>query len=204
MAADVPIKPRMTARIEGDFAIFMTGMWINKFWKVHKWWPTFKSMAPILITLRAKPELGLLDLHSWMAPRGAVMITYWRSIDHLLKFANNTDEPHTKAWRDFFRRVGTSGDVGIWHETYMVKAGQYEAVYTNMPFVFGLANASEAVPVEELGHRAHQRLAYASRRDQQAEALATPPTAVEPDFTNPDYQPFDLGDADGRVLQPTK
>jgi hypothetical protein len=43
------------------------------------------------------------------------------------------------------RRIGSSGDFSIWHETFTVKAGQYEAVYNNMR-EFGLAKASERVP----------------------------------------------------------
>lgn len=40
------------------------------------------------------------------------------------------------------KRVGSSrGDVGIWHETYRVRAGEYECVYSGMP-PFGLAKAS--------------------------------------------------------------
>jgi hypothetical protein len=34
---------------------------------------------------------------------------------------------------DFNKRVGSSGDVGIWHETYLVPAGAYERIYNNMP-----------------------------------------------------------------------
>jgi len=41
--------------------------------------------------------------------------------------------------------VGNDGTVGIWHETYLVQAGQYEAVYGNMP-IFGLAAATQHVP----------------------------------------------------------
>jgi hypothetical protein len=46
----------------------------------------------------------------------------------------------------FNQQVGRSGDVGIWHETYRVRAGEYEAVYANMPRV-GLAGAAEYLPV---------------------------------------------------------
>ena len=34
------------------------------------------------------------------------------------------------------------GDIGIWHETFRVRAGEYEAIYGNMPR-FGLAAAGE-------------------------------------------------------------
>ena len=51
----------------------------------------------------------------------------------------------------FNQRVGRSrGDVGIWHETYRVRAGEYECVYSGMP-PFGLAKAASTV--EAVGAR---------------------------------------------------
>jgi len=44
--------------------------------------------------------------------------------------------------------VGRSSRTGIWHETYLVKAGQYEAVYGNMP-PHGLGKAGRLVPISE-------------------------------------------------------
>ena len=45
----------------------------------------------------------------------------------------------------FNTRVGRSrGDVGIWHETYRVRAGEYECMYSGMP-PFGVAKASSTV-----------------------------------------------------------
>lgn len=44
----------------------------------------------------------------------------------------------------FNRTVGSDGSVGIFHETYIVERGNYEAIYGNMP-VFGLAKATEHV-----------------------------------------------------------
>ena len=43
------------------------------------------------------------------------------------------------------RRIASKGDFGTWHETFMDKAGVYEAVYKNMR-TFGLAEVSERVP----------------------------------------------------------
>ena len=54
------------------------------------------------------------------------------------------------------RAIGTRGDVGIWHETYVVKAGEYETVYANMP-PFGLATAGSQVPVARKGDSAAAR-----------------------------------------------
>ena len=44
-----------------------------------------------------------------------------------------------------------NGDVGIWHETYRVRPGDYENVYLNMP-EFGLGKAAGVT--EALGQRA--------------------------------------------------
>jgi hypothetical protein len=48
--------------------------------------------------------------------------------------------------RDCWKRVGKDPRSGIWHETFLVRAGEYEAVYGNMP-PHGLARASEVVPI---------------------------------------------------------
>ena len=71
-----------------------------------------------------------------------LIVQIWRSFDELEHFARE-DLLHTEPWKSYFKNVGaTSGDVGIWHETYKVAAGDYETVYGNMPR-FGLANAGE-------------------------------------------------------------
>jgi hypothetical protein len=79
-----------------------------------------------------------------------VIVQYWRSFDHLEAYARDPDQPHWPAWTDFNKRVGRSrGDVGIWHETYRVRAGEYECVYSGMPH-FGLAKASRTI--DAAGH----------------------------------------------------
>ena len=56
---------------------------------------------------------------------------YWRSFDHLERFARDRDALHWPAWVEFNRRMKDArGDVGIWHETYKVRAGEYESVYS--------------------------------------------------------------------------
>ena len=54
------------------------------------------------------------------------------------------DGEHWPAWVRFNKRVGSSGDVGIWHETYLVPAGANESVYNNMPPT-GLGQVGELV-----------------------------------------------------------
>ena len=59
----------------------------------------------------------------------------------LEKYAREPNARHWPAWQRFNRTVASNGDVGIWHETYKVAAGQYECIYNNMPLA-GLAKAS--------------------------------------------------------------
>ncbi len=142
---------RMSARIEGDFVVFLIGMRINKFWKVHKWLPVFRAMPRMLKKLDANPEIGCLG-HSSLGP---VIVQYWRSFEALEDYARNKRRSHMPAWADFNQRVGKSrGDVGIWHETFLVRDGEYEAVYSGMP-AQGLGAAGSLIPAE--GQRATAR-----------------------------------------------
>ena len=50
-------------------------------------------------------------------------------------------------WRSFNRIIKDSGDIGIWHETYRVHAGDFESIYANMPEI-GLAAAAASVQVD--------------------------------------------------------
>jgi hypothetical protein len=150
------VNGRMTADVEGDFVVFLIGMRVNKPWKLHKWVPVAKAMAPMLRALHSREELGLLAMHTWVGLRGPMLVQYWRSAEHLDRFARDSSLPHHAAWSAFNRRVGTDGDVGIWHETYLVSAGRYETIYGNMPR-FGLAAAGAHLPVMAKGSRAAER-----------------------------------------------
>jgi hypothetical protein len=146
----------MTADVSGDFVVFLIGMRINSFWKVHKWLPVFKAMPEMLKELTAKPELGLLGYHAHLGIRNHMVVQYWRSFDHLDAYARDRDASHLPAWVNFNRKVGINGDVGVWHETFVVKAGQYEAIYNNVPrYGFGL--------VGELAPASGRRLTAAGR-----------------------------------------
>lgn len=147
---------RHSARIEGDFVVFLIGMRFNKPWKVRQWWPVFTAMPRMLRELDAHPELGCLGGQQWIG-RTTILLQYWRSFEDLERFSRDPDLPHLPAWRRFNRAVRDSGDVGIWHETYRVRAGEYETVYGNMPR-FGLARAATHVPAREAGQSASSRL----------------------------------------------
>ena len=142
------IKQRMTTRLDGEFVLFLIGMRINRLWKVHKWLPVAMAMPRMLAELARKPESGFLGAQTYggIPP---VMAQYWRSFAHLEAYAKNPAAEHFPAWQAFNRRVRSNGDVGIWHETYLVRAGQYETIYNNMP-PYGLGRVGQLLPA--VGH----------------------------------------------------
>jgi hypothetical protein len=127
---------RLTADLQGPFAVFLIGMRINKLWKVHQWLPVARAMPRMLKELAQRPQEGMLGAEMWFG-RTTIMLQYWRSVEQLLTYATNRDAVHLPAWRAFNQAVGVSGDVGIWHEMYSGVPGTYENVYVNMP-PFGL------------------------------------------------------------------
>jgi len=112
--------------------------------------------------LRGREFLSLFTLST-------LLLSYWRSFEDLENFARSPSEPHLQAWRSFNEAVGTDGSVGIWHETYLVGAGKYEAVYGNMP-KFGLAAATSHIPAIAKKETARRRLG-----GENEPAVPTPP-----------------------------
>ena len=141
---------RMTSAADGEVVVFLIGMRVNRWWKPWQWLRTALAVPRMLRELAQHPELGLLGSEAYFG-RTTLMVSYWKSFDHLLAYAKLRSAEHLPAWRAFNQRVGTSGDVGIWHETYRARAGDYESVYVNMP-AFGLGRAAGVR--EATGHRA--------------------------------------------------
>ena len=155
--ANKAVAGRMSAEMEGDFVVFLIGMRFNRPWHVVKNLYVFTAMPRMLHHLRKHPEAGLLHAMLAFTGSGPMVIQYWRSVEQLEAFARDAGSPHHPAWKTWNRLIGyRKPDVGIWHESYQVKAGQYECMYGNMPR-FGLAMAAEHVPVERMGDTAAQR-----------------------------------------------
>ena len=131
---------RRTAQLDGEFVVFLIGMRVNRWWKFWQWFRVAAAMPRMLQELAAHPELGFLGAERWFG-RTTGMVSYWRSEAHLLAYAKSRTAKHLPAWRAFNKAVGTNGDVGIWHETYKSRPGDFENVYVNMPS-FGLDKAS--------------------------------------------------------------
>ena len=148
---------RFTGNIDGEFVVFVIGMRFNKMWKVHRWFPVFTAMPRMLNELTANPDKGYMGGRLTVGGRTITMVQHWRSFDQLEAFARNADETHFPAWRKFNSQIGSSGDVGVYHETYRVAAGAYECIYANMP-VMGLAAAGEHIVVGRGAERARERI----------------------------------------------
>ena len=152
---DKPIADRVSAKPDAEFVVFLIGMRINRPWKVHKWVPPLWAMMRLLRRLRKlTPEkTGCLGT---LASTPGVTVQYWRSFDDLEAFAHA--EPHKPAWARFNQAVSKSrGDVGIWHETYLVSPEGHESLYSGMP-PHGLGKAVGLVPAKGAMSSARKRL----------------------------------------------
>jgi hypothetical protein len=148
------IDKRMSAEMADSFVVFIIGMRINKPWKFHKWLPVFLAMPRMLKELEKRPDSGFLGSNG----RGITMIQYWRSFAHLEAYARDHDGQHWPAWVAFNKNIGKSrGDVGIWHETYLISPGQYEAIYSGMP-PHGLGKIGKLVPATGAREKASDRV----------------------------------------------
>ena len=151
------IAERMCAEVEGDFVVFMIGMRINRPWKVWRWWPVAAAMPRMLIELAKQPELGMMHARTHFGFPVISVIQYWKSFDALEAYARSGANAHLPAWQACSKAVGSNGDVGIWHETYLIKAGGYENIYNNMPR-YGLGMAGELKPAAGTRKAARARL----------------------------------------------
>jgi hypothetical protein len=154
------VRERVCAEVEGGVVVFLIGMRINRLWKFWKWLPVMMAMPKMLKELADHPELGMLSVRGQFGLRSFSSIQYWKSAAHLRAYAHAAGGLHLPAWQAFNRSIGTNGDVGIWHETYVVPPGNSESIYLNMPR-FGLGVAGTLFPAK--GHRASaaKRLASA-------------------------------------------
>lgn len=158
------IRERICAEVDGDVVIFLIGMRINKLWKFWKWFPVVRAMPRMLEELAANPQLGMLSARGYFGLRNLVSVQYWESAAHLRAFAHSADRAHLPQWQAFNRHIGTGGDVGIWHETYVIPRGQSESVYVNMPR-FGLGLAGAVFPAVGPRSTASKRLAVGGKAD---------------------------------------
>ena len=163
---------RTTADARGDVVVLLIGMRINRFRAVHLWLPVMLGMFRMLRELAKDPARGLLSRVLLSAsPRTYYVVQYWESKEKLYAYATAPDAFHHTAWAAINRKERSGklrGQVGIWHEAYIVPEGSYEAVYGDMP-AFGLAAAHGQIPLEKRGRYAKDRFAFRSPQEAAAE-----------------------------------
>jgi hypothetical protein len=148
---------RWTVELDGDFVVFIIGAKVRNPLRGLRALPLLGEMNKMLSDLSRDPSKGLLAYQRHGGPFG-VIVQYWRSFEHLERFARDQDDRHAQVWRKWFRTAQHKNpSVGIWHETYRVKAGAYEAVYQNMPPT-GLARAGTPQPVARRTDSARLRI----------------------------------------------
>ena len=150
------VSGRHSATIEGDFVVFLIGARANRWWRLDRVVPIVKAFRHMQRELARHPELGCLGAETRLG-RTILSVQYWRSYEHLERFARDETLPHLEPWRRFNRTVAKSGDIGIYHETFLVKADQYEAIYVDMPPTL-LARAVGFSPIAAKGHSSRRRL----------------------------------------------
>jgi hypothetical protein len=157
VTANEVIPGRRTADAPDGTVVFLIGVRLNRPARVRSWWPVVQAMPKMLAELGRHPELGLLSARTYWSGRVVQTVQYWRSAEALNDYATAPDLAHLPAWREFNRAVKDNGDVGVFHETFVLGSA-WETVYVNMPGSFGLGGATENVPVGRRGDRALHRL----------------------------------------------
>ena len=156
MAKHIPV--RTMADVKEPLVLFLIGMRINSFWRVWEWLPSLLAMGPMIVELYKNPELGFLSARTEMAGRTITVIQYWKSFEALEAYASNSERKHRPAWTAFYQRsTRGTGAVGIFHETYVVRPGDVESLYVDMPGDFGLGGAVGKVPVGPRTESARER-----------------------------------------------
>jgi fumigallin biosynthesis monooxygenase-like protein len=146
---------RWTVDNRKEIVILLIGMRVHRLRAPRRWLPEFRAMRAMLRQLVTDPRCGLLGYRILPGWRTLTVVLYWRSHAHLQKYAH--DEMHRAAWLHYYQRAHASTAVGIWHETYIVPAVSYEAMYVNMPRL-GLGRARKLTPVGRGSERAMERL----------------------------------------------
>ncbi|MFV2060805.1 MAG: DUF4188 domain-containing protein [Gammaproteobacteria bacterium] len=143
------ISKRMTVELEETKVVFLIGLRINKLWKIHQWLHLVLTMPKLLKELRRQDVPGFISGNMWYG-RNILMVQYWDNFKSLEQYAKNNSRSHMPVWTYFNMRILSSAAVGVWHETYQIEPGQFEAIYTNMPR-YGLATAGDFIEIDNSG-----------------------------------------------------
>jgi hypothetical protein len=158
---------------QGDLVVFLIGVTVGKPWRADQWVRISYAMTRMQRELHRNKELAEAGVEEWLGflggyncvgPRGPVSVQYWRSTEDLYGYANDAGREHRPAWLDYYQRahrIKRGDGIGIWHETYAVRAGGHESAYGNLTD-WGLAGVTGSIPLIRRGRTARERLASAA------------------------------------------
>ena len=139
---------RWTSHVDGDFVVLLLGVHAGTPLARLQVAPVVARMVRLLERLERDPQQGLLG-HQRHGGRRGMVVQYWRSVEALERQALDPAGPQSDVWRAWFGAGdGTGGRPGFWHETFRVRAGDYDASYRDVPAI-GLLRAGVPAPVTD-------------------------------------------------------
>jgi hypothetical protein len=163
------IRGRYAAEIEGDFCVFHVGLIVNSQIPTMDLKKIGDAFSAMVAELEADPErYGFYGATNYIAGNASVdstlTIQYWRSQQHVDAYARDHMTKHFPNMLWTSKMMKLSADVGFWHESFTVHAGEYEGVYVNCPQML-LGKAGRVVPATGRRRTARGRLAVTDGKD---------------------------------------
>lgn len=144
-----PVPGKWCPQVEGDFMILMIGIVPHSLWSFWRWMPIVRGMVNMGKELQTKSDSGFLGYEVYVGLH-PMIVQYWRSFEHLKRCP-------APEWATLTQAASGDPSLGVWHETYVIRAGDYEAKYSNMP-PYGLGKFSKCVEAVGQYEKAEGRL----------------------------------------------
>ncbi|NWF68636.1 MAG: DUF4188 domain-containing protein [Chloroflexi bacterium] len=153
------IREKYTVQLDEARILFLVGGHANNVFAFWDWFWVARAFLNLIRYLRKHPDTGFLSGHLYLRvfPFGMMLQSYWRSFDDLEHFARAKNQPHLQAWTRYMQHTMKHGHMAIWHETYHIEPGKFEAVYGNSA-PYGLAKNATVVLTHGRQHNARGRM----------------------------------------------
>jgi hypothetical protein len=150
---------RKTSKIEEPIALFLVGVQcrsLKSFWKLPF---ISRKMSKLQNELNMNKDSGLLWGENFISfkPFTTLYLSYWKSIEHINNFANNSKFSHKETWIQYMRKYYKDKNIGIWHETYEIDPNKAENIYVGMS-LFGLGAVGQLSEISHSTENFNKRL----------------------------------------------
>ena len=146
------VRGRYVAEPPPGTVVFLFGLTINDWGAAHAWLPVWWAFRRMQREQRRHPQCGLLWSTAWREGRTFMVRQYWRDLPTLMEYAQNQAFLHAPAWKRYNHGVGDTGEVGLWHEAYVIDPAQMHTIYRDVPRI-GLAAATTQTDAQEYALR---------------------------------------------------